>query len=126
MKKHKIVFNFNKVIPKQYGDYSKFNNYVFEKKIFRTGFFVIILLMVLFVAYNKFDLDYFECITPEQETLLCKNPFYQNVTWKNQEYLPIGIYGLEPLDFYIYVLISILVSIFSSFIINHLKNNIRR
>lgn len=104
--------------------FKEHNNYKFDRWIFQTAF-AIFLLFSFFVVYHfNFEMDFFECNPLSQDpSMVCKNPFYKPITWKNYEYLSPGVYGvnIQPvLQNFLIVTFSIFLLAFS---INHLWHN---
>lgn len=99
------------------------------------------LMYLLFVAFNyNFDLDYFKCTSgsdgsisgnklmlnnfiPDNKDGYCKNPFYKQLTWKNEKYLPPGEYGTKLGADFNYASLVVVGIIIIGIILNHLLNN---
>ena len=112
--------------------YNKFSTgYVVDKWIFRVGAFLIFGWLFFVAYYEDFDLDYFECVAPENMVgTPCENPFYKPVTWKNVEVLEPGVYGKKPgllfeSVFYVPILVLVLAFACNHWIYNKGKKMVK-
>lgn len=127
--KSQCLAQYKKVSEKRFKRFS--SGYRIDRWIFQVAMFTIFGYL-FFVAHSyNYDLDYYKCgsqDTPEyiKQNLAqqdCKNPFYKEPTWKNQEYLPPGEYGtkLGPLFHSAYYSPFLLFGI--ALLLNHIIHN---
>ena len=79
--------------------YKNIGSWRFDRWIFTTGMFLIF-AWLFFVAWSyDWELDYFSCGEVSEyydAGVMCVNPFYEPVTWKNSPELIAGEYGVKP------------------------------
>jgi len=113
MKKHLILINKNR--------YKEFKGYKFDRWL-TTIFMILIFGFLFFVAYHyDFNLDYYQCGANFGET--CTNPFYKELSWKNQPTLSPGEYGQKPGLLFKSVIPVSLIGLFLLLLSNHLIHN---
>lgn len=61
----------------------------------RSWFWITAGLVVVLLFRSGFEGAYFECVTPDPSSGLCKNPLYEPSSWRNAEFLVPGRYGWE-------------------------------
>lgn len=122
---------YKKVSQKRYKRLS--NGYVWDKWI-GTGYLLICLAYLIFVANNyNYALDYYKCGSEIPDYIqagpseMCENPFYkpQNA-WKGQQYLPPGEYGTKPGPLFHSIKYVPLIFFMISAGLNHLLHNRRQ
>jgi len=104
-------------------DYLFKPGYRFDRWIFQ-GAMLLIFCWLFFIAWSYgFNMDYYECQAPAVGETMCKNRFYEPASWKNEEYLPVGIYGTKmgALFYSAYYVPFILLAI--GFILNQVIHN---
>ena|SRR3990167_9780976 len=125
--------------------YKIIGGYKFDKIIFNLFFVLFVAFLFNFAYKNDFDLDYFECGmypdgTIEGNSIMlqdfsnpylnvkngnCRNPFYKPASWKNEEYLTPGVYGLKPVWFIKQPYYFVFGLLFIVLLINHVIHNRR-
>jgi len=101
------------------------SGYRFDRWMFNFFMFAIFgWLLYVCVAHN-WQMDYFECQDPNDyvKSMGCENPFYKPVTWKNQEHLPVGVYGNKPGALFQSAMYVPIILLAISFLLNHLIHN---
>jgi len=116
--------------------YKKFKGYVFDRLIFRMAFLLVVIGLFYVAWLHGFDMDYFACdaspvysadnFSGFSETEgLCKNPFYDNNSWKSFEYLPSGEYGID-IGIFNYILSFVFGVMLVAILLNHAVHKQRR
>jgi len=82
----------------------------------------IIFSWLFYVAYaHNFNMDYYMCGAEQFKN--CTNPFYKPISWVNQEFLPVGEYGIKPGPLFNSVYWVPFLFLGLAVVINHLKYN---
>jgi len=118
---------YKKVSQKRFKHYS--NGYKGDRWLFQLTMFLIFGWLFFVAHAHDYKLDYYECIDPNpyyESGTTCKNPFYEPVTWKNQESLPPGNYGTKPGPLFQSVFYVPILFLAISALANHLIHNRRR
>jgi phosphatidylglycerophosphate synthase len=109
--------------------YKIIGNWKFDRWIFTVAM-LLIFGWLLFVGWSfNWELDYFSCGEVSEyynAGVVCVNPFYEPLTWKNSETLIAGEYGVKPGPlfksvYYVPVFVLLIVTF-----INYLLYNRRR
>lgn len=129
-----------KILNKKFeGRFREIKGYKVDRYIVRACFFLFIASMFLVAYLHNFDLDYYKCETEERvlddlDTSFisiesqnfhsgCENPFYKPPTWKNEEILQTGEYGLKPSKWVKWIYFSFFVIFLIGILVNHLIHN---
>lgn len=121
--------------------FKKIHGYKFDRWIFKTAMILIFVYLGFIIFLNGFDLDYFNCpmnsnsISASSRLMLpkdykfkelngqCRNPFYRETTWKNEEFLSPGEYGTKPGTLFELAKIVAFLIILLALLINHFIHN---
>jgi len=118
--------------------YKVFNDYKLDRWIFTTFMLLIFVFLFWIAWYYDFEMKYFRCeksgptmmIGPGEDSVeydvddMCKNVFYEPVSWKNQRYLPPGEYGMKLSSRVYKSAWPVSIALFAlAFLINHLLHN---
>lgn len=110
------------------------NGYVFDKKIFRTGFLIIVLLLLVATAYY-FQKNPFYVSCPVEANGICINPYHDNCDFFSgrlkeykglceREFLFAGESYGEPIPFLLKdSSVLVFMILWCCFLFNHIKHN---
>lgn len=134
-----IPFNDKDFTSDRYKIFS--NGYKVDRWIMSSCFGILLLFLYWIVAHNNYEMDYFKCgdnnssasydeITKTHNLVgistSCKNPFYKQPSWKNQEYVPYGTYGKDPTPYIRYAWVFTIFIFVLGFMLNHGLYNLNR
>ena len=128
---------FKKMISQNRFKQLRGNKYVFDRIIFQVAMFLIFGWLLFVANWYHYDLDYYECVHgpgmaeyfPDGShknvfsSDMCKNPFYEPESWKNQEFLPPGKYGTQLGPMFESAWIVALLGLVGAFGLNHWIHN---
>ena len=114
--------------------YKVFRNYTFDRFIFSAAFWIILLGFFFVAQHFSFNLDYYKCegghVTPGEKVeydpqTSCKNPFFESTSWKNEEFIPVGEYGVNPDRWYGQIKLFLLSVLAVAALLNHAFHNLK-
>ena len=136
--------NIKKLFIPDNSRYKIIKGYKIDKYIIKVAFFAFVAMLFYIASIYDFDMYYVKCdasnytgpisysmlfnnSAQRNETQsMCKNPFFENISWRNEEYLSNGEYGLNPREWMSKLKIGGVMILLLALLINHIVHNRRR